>query len=170
MLLCADRNFWNMSCISWSSGFAGCRFGRIYCVINMMVITKPGGIELKKKKKIREENKTPKTKWCKWKQLPPTDRWSACTWAVAALPTSPPVWLLSKMSYGREYPFGQLGSAVPTVSPPNFLCTSNLLTGRAVWEAEKALTLCKHCSAITKTSLYYQSTLFPAQIQNIAPY
>ena len=67
----------------------------------------------------------------------------------------PPVYILGMTSYGLEYPFGQLGSAVPAVSPPSFLCTPSLLTGRAVWEAEKALTLCKHCSAVTKTSLYY---------------
>ena len=30
---------------------------------------------------------------------------------------------------GMEYPFGQLGSAVPAVSPPNFLCTPSLLAG-----------------------------------------
>ena len=35
-------------------------------------------------------------------------------------------------SYGMEYPFGQFGSAVLAVSPPSFLCPSNLLAGRAV--------------------------------------
>ena len=60
------------------------------------------------------------------------------------------------MSYGMEYPFGQLGSAVPAASPPSFLCTPSLLAGGVVRETEKALTLCKHCSAITKTSLCYQ--------------
>ena len=35
----------------------------------------------------------------------------------------PQLYMLSMMSYGMEYPFGQLGSAVPAVSPPNFLCT-----------------------------------------------
>ena len=63
--------------------------------------------------------------------------------------------------------WGQLSWAV---SPPSFLCTPSPLTGEAVREAEKALALCKHSSAITKTSLCYQSTLFPAEIQNIAPY
>ena len=37
-----------------------------------------------------------------------------------------------------EYLFGQLGSGVLFVSPPNFLCTLNLFTGGAVWETEKA--------------------------------
>ena len=59
------------------------------------------------------------------------------------------VLLLSMMPYGTEYPFGQLASAVPAVSPPNFLSTPCLLV-------EKALTLYKHCSVITKTSLNYQ--------------
>ena len=63
---------------------------------------------------------------------------------------------LSMTSYGVKYPFGQLGSAVPAVSPPSFPCTPSLLTGGVEWEAERALTLCKHCSAITKPSLCYQ--------------
>ena len=41
-------------------------------------------------------------------------------------------------------------SAVPAVSHPNFLCTPSLLAGGVVWEAEKALTLCKQCSGKTK--------------------
>ena len=39
---------------------------------------------------------------------------------------------------------------------PAFRFTPSLLTGGAMWEAEKALILCKHCSAITKTPLNYQ--------------
>ena len=51
----------------------------------------------------------------------------------------PPVYILGMMSHGTEYPFGQFGSAILAVSPPNFLCSSSLL---AVWasEAEKSLT------------------------------
>lgn len=37
------------------------------------------------------------------------------------------------------------------VSPPSFWCSPSLLTGKAVWEAGKSLTWCKHCSATTKT-------------------
>ena len=37
-----------------------------------------------------------------------------------------PVDILSMTSYGMEYPFGQLGSAVLAVLPPSFLCTSSL--------------------------------------------
>ena len=71
----------------------------------------------------------------------------------------PPLYMLSMTSYGMEYPSGQLGSAVPAVSPPNSLCTPSVLAGGAVSEAEETLTLCKHCSAITKTSMYYQHCL-----------
>lgn len=35
----------------------------------------------------------------------------------------PPVLLLSPMSYGVGYPFGELESDVPTVSPSSTLCT-----------------------------------------------
>ena len=49
------------------------------------------------------------------------------------LPSSfPSFFLLSMMSYGMGYPFGQLGSAVPAVSPPNFLCPPSLLVGGVV--------------------------------------
>jgi len=44
-------------------------------------------------------------------------------------PSSPSFTLLSMTSYGMEYPFGQLGSAVPAVPPPSSLCTPSLLTG-----------------------------------------
>jgi len=66
--------------------------------------------------------------------------------------------LLSMMSYGVEHLCGQLAvsPAVPAVSPPNFLCTPSPLAGGAELEAEKAFTLCEHCSAMTKTSLCYQ--------------
>ncbi|KAK4814666.1 hypothetical protein QYF61_024802 [Mycteria americana] len=37
--------------------------------------------------------------------------------------------MLSMTSHGVGYPFGQLGSAVPAVSPPSFLCTPSLLAG-----------------------------------------
>ena len=44
----------------------------------------------------------------------------------------PPCLLLRMMSYGMEYSFGLLESAVPAVSPPNFLCTFSLFTGGVV--------------------------------------
>ena len=43
----------------------------------------------------------------------------------------PLVYILGMTSYGMEYSFGQLGSAVLAVSPPNFLCPSSLLAGWA---------------------------------------
>ena len=78
-----------------------------------------------------------------------------------SLPSSSPSSVLLSMTwYGMEYPFGQLELAVLAVSPPSFLCTTSLLTGGVVWEAEKALMLCKHFSAITKISLYYRHCFF----------
>ena len=41
----------------------------------------------------------------------------------------PSVLLLSMTSHGLEYPFGQLGSAVPAVPPPSSLCIPSLLAG-----------------------------------------
>ena len=41
----------------------------------------------------------------------------------------PPFYVLGMMSNGMEYPFGQFGSAVLAVSPPNFLRPSSLLAG-----------------------------------------
>lgn len=67
-------------------------------------------------------------------------------------------------SYSRFYcwaqwcmwcPFGQMRSDVSAVSPSSHLPTPSLLTGRMVWRAEKASMLCKHCSAIAKTSVCY---------------
>ena len=43
----------------------------------------------------------------------------------------PPVYILGMTSHGMEYSFGQFGSAVLAVSPPNSLCPSSLLTGWA---------------------------------------
>lgn len=55
-----------------------------------------------------------------------------------------------------DVPLGHLGSALSAVSPPSFFCNSSLLTGGVVQEAQKALTLCKLCPAVTKTSLKCQ--------------
>ena len=75
-----------------------------------------------------------------------------------SLPSSffPQLYMLSMTSYGMEYPFGQFGSAVLCVSPPNFLGTPSPLAGGVVWEAEKALALWKHHWAVTKMVCYQQ--------------
>ena len=85
---------------------------------------------------------------------PPTDRCPASPRARAA-PANlhPPVLLLSTASYAVGYPSGQWGSAVPAVSPPSALGTPSLLAGGPLRGAEKPLTPCKHCSAITSASL-----------------
>jgi len=64
--------------------------------------------------------------------------------------------LLSVTSRGMEYALGQFGSAVLVASPHNFLHIPNLLAEGAEWEKEKALMLCKHCSAIAKPLVCYQ--------------
>ena len=98
---------------------------------------------------------------------PPANQCPASPWATAVpanfLPH--PVLSPSTMSHGMEHPLGQWGSAVAAVSPPSFSCTPSLLAGRAVWEADKALMLWKHCSEVTKTSLCYQHCLQHKSIQ-----
>ncbi|KAK4832965.1 hypothetical protein QYF61_026791 [Mycteria americana] len=47
------------------------------------------------------------------------------------------LYMLSMTPYGMGYPFGQLGSAVPAVSHPNFLCTPSLLAGRDTISSSK---------------------------------
>lgn len=58
----------------------------------------------------------------------------------------------------RSVSFGLLGSYVLAVFPCNFLASPKFLLSqtRAAWETKKALMLCKHCSAIMKTLVYYQ--------------
>lgn len=49
----------------------------------------------------------------------------------------------------------QFGSAVPAVSPPHLLPAPACSLGKAERGKEKATMLCKHCSAIAKTSVRY---------------
>jgi len=44
----------------------------------------------------------------------------------------PHLLLLGTASYGIEYPFGQLGSAIPTASPLNSLCIPSLFADGSV--------------------------------------
>lgn len=69
------------------------------------------------------------------------------------------LYMLSTTSYGLEYPCGQLGSAVSAVSPPSSFGIPSQLPVGAARETEKALTMCKHCSATAKTSLCYLLSL-----------
>ncbi|KAK4820316.1 hypothetical protein QYF61_022933 [Mycteria americana] len=59
------------------------------------------------------------------------------TWPSRDL--DPRLYMLSMTSYGTEYPFGQLGSAVPAVSPPNLLCTPSLLTGGTLKDFDRMI-------------------------------
>lgn len=71
---------------------------------------------------------------------------------------------LNLIRYGVEYLFGQLGSTVLTVFPANLLCTPFLFACRAMWEAEKNLTLNKYCSSTAWTLVCYQQ-LFMADLK-----
>ena len=64
--------------------------------------------------------------------------------------------LLSMLLSGIEHPCSQFGSSVPAMSPPNFLPTPAYSLGGPEWGKEKALTLCKYCSATAKIPLCYQ--------------
>lgn len=70
--------------------------------------------------------------WFKSLQLPPEDWSLASLWATATLEIVPLILLLSTISYGVGYTFGQVHSAVPSVSHPNFLPTPSLLAASEV--------------------------------------
>lgn len=65
----------------------------------------------------------------------------------------------------------------PGVSPPSFLCTSSLITGEAVGEAQKSLNQCKQFSATTEKCVYYhhyfshksKTQLIPDTMKKINP-
>lgn len=92
-----------------------------------------------------------KKEWYKLKQLLTNGVMPGQSSSSSSWPTFPLVLLVSRTPHGVEHPLGQLGSAVPGVSPPSPLCTPSLLSAGVGWEA-----LCKHCSATTQTFLYYQ--------------
>lgn len=79
------------------------------------------------------------------------DKHSECP--VFLLLSLPQFLLLSMMPYAMEYPSSQLGSALSVMCSLKFLHIPNLLAwgGRAEWEEEETLTLCKYCSAVAKT-------------------
>lgn len=61
-------------------------------------------------------------------QFPPADWSIASLWATVILERGALFLLLSTMFYDVGYPFGQLGSVVPTVSLSNLSPTPSLLT------------------------------------------
>jgi len=78
-------------------------------------------------------------------------------------PNLPPFLLLSPALHAKHNviwhgisPSVSWGQLSRLCSPRNTLCTPSLLTSGAGREAAKTLTLCKHCSALTKTSRCYQ--------------
>lgn len=64
-----------------------------------------------------------------------------------------------------DYPFGEFGSAGPTVLPPSLLSTPTLLAG---WEQSEKLGKLWLCWTIATTSACYQRC-FQSEIQNTAP-
>lgn len=60
--------------------------------------------------------------------------------------------LLNMMLYGLKHPFCEFKSAFPVLIPPNPHPTHYRVGGKK----GKALTLCKHCSAIAKTLVWCQ--------------
>lgn len=76
------------------------------------------------------------------------------------------VLLLSMTPYGMEYLIGQLGVSCPSVSSPTHLCNPSLLAGgvgsRKGLDAVRAL--------LSNNKNIPVSTLFLAQIQNMAAY
>lgn len=108
--------------------------------------------ENNKKREIRLE----KGKWCKWELLA-----NNCELPNQSLnsdlPTNlPPVFIAEHDIIWYVIPLCSVEVSSPGCAPPSFLVSSSPLTGGLVWEAEKALTLCKYSSAIAKTSLYCQ--------------
>ena len=53
-----------------------------------------------------------------------------------------------------------LGSALWAVSPPSLSPITSLPAGRAAWETEKTLSLCKHSSAIAQDGCVTNAVLF----------
>lgn len=99
-----------------------------------------------KKSGAKAINSTPPTR----RSMPsPSKQW--LPWKTAL----PPPAVTGEHGVIRQYPFGQFGSAV--LGQPPWLCclpTSCLLTvGGAEREPEKAMTLCKHCSALGKSGV-----------------
>lgn len=63
---------------------------------------------------------------------------------------------MSLTSNDKEYPFVLLESPIPSLPPPNSLCTPIFLTGGAVLGAGETLMKCKHCSEVAKPLMCYQ--------------
>lgn len=63
--------------------------------------------------------------------------------------------LLSMTPHSMEYPFQQFGPAALVLSPLSSSCTPSSLLAGQLPEIEKSLSLYKHCSATTKSSVCY---------------
>lgn len=70
--------------------------------------------------------------------------------------SSPMFYLLKTTPCDMEHSLGQLECSV---FPPNYLCTHSLVSAGVVSEAEKPLSLCKHCSAVGYQHLWVTNSV-----------
>lgn len=85
--------------------------------------------------------------------------------STVCLPSQLPsvLWFPHMMSYGMEYPFGWLRSAVLALSPPSSLypAAPSLAGQYEKLKNGNTLATAQHCSAITQTSLCNQHSFSP---------
>lgn len=62
-------------------------------------------------------------------------------WMSSSSFSFPQLYMLRMIPYGVGYPFSPLGSAVPAVCSPDFLCSPSLLSSGVGWGTEKTLTV-----------------------------
>lgn len=80
------------------------------------------------------------------------ERQASSLWTSSLPPSSPQLYCWLHMIWNVF----ESVSAVLAVSPHSSLCNPNFLLGRVPQEVEKSLTLCKHYSVTTETSVCYQ--------------
>lgn len=73
-------------------------------------------------------------------------------WKTTLTSTTNFLLLLNIMLYGLKHPFCGFNLAFPDVIPPNPHLTHYRVSGKK----GKAMMLCKHCSVIAKTLIWYQ--------------
>lgn len=101
----------------------------------------------------KEKKKRGKKQVMQRHHLPAADQCPASVQTMAALERLTPVLLLF---HGMEHTFGQLRSAVSSVSSHRLLFTRSQLAEGMEWEAERALMLCKDYLATAKVLGCYQ--------------
>ena len=99
-----------------------------------------------------QESRGPSGVEVTWENKTPSPRTSSPSFFLLQ------IYVLSTMSYGLQHPFGQLGSAVTSVSPPSLLCTpTRWQTNMTSWKVLAYLATTKNFSM--------RSTFISSQIQ-----